>query len=110
MKARPTRFATLTLACLTLLFISACATKKSGEVGNDQDSGQAKTERECRSAGATGSRMVKPVCHSPEEWAIIDAQAADKEALEDEFFRRVGESTTLGPGPEFSPAGADPGY
>jgi hypothetical protein len=104
MKARPTRFATLTLACLIVLFTSACTT----EHGSEQASA-ARTERECRSSGATGSRMVKPVCHTPEEWAIIDAQAADKEALQDEFFRRVGESTTLGPGPEFSPAGADPG-
>lgn len=95
----------LTLACCTLLFLSACASGESTE-----QAASAKAERECRSSGATGSRMVKPVCHTPEEWAILDAQAADKEALEDEFFRRVGESTTLGPGPEFSPAGTDPGY
>jgi outer membrane PBP1 activator LpoA protein len=95
---------TLLLSTLALL-CTACATEapESEQVASTQ-------ERECRTlARATGSKMRRSECHTAEEWAVLDAQAAVKKTTQDEFFRRVGEGATLGPGPAYpaatSPAG-----
>ena len=49
--------------------------------------------RECRWAGATGTKMRTRICHSQEEWARIDAATAAPQDT-DAFFRRQREGAT----------------
>lgn len=82
------------LLSVVALLCTACATEapESEQVAGTQ-------ERECRSlARSTGSKMRRSECHSPDEWAVIDAEAALKQTSQDEFFRRVGEGASLGAG------------
>ena len=85
-----------------VLMLAGCNTPTS-----DGSSAAAADDRECRPVGGgTGSRMRQSVCMSKEEWAVEDAREQEREDVQDEFFRRVGENTTQQQGPAFdSPTG-----
>ena len=89
------------LAALPPLLIAAFALLCAACVSETTQTATADAggERECRSiARSAGSKMRSSECHSPDEWAVIDAQAAVKKTIQNEFFRRVGEGATLGAG------------
>lgn len=87
-----------------LLIAACCGCGTSAPQG--EGSAAAAGERECRPvAGATGSRMRQSVCMTAEEWAVADAKAKEREDIQSEFFRRVGENAAQGQAPAFD----DPG-
>jgi uncharacterized lipoprotein YajG len=94
------------VVCLTfaVLMLAGCSTPADTGDGT----AAAESDRECRPvSGATGSRMRQSVCMTTEEWALADAEAKEREDIQSEFFRRVGENATQQPGPSFdSPAAA----
>ena len=91
--------ASLLFACLLSLLGTACASTD----GDDTASA-----RECRGVASLGSKMKRSVCMSPEEWAAIDAAAAEESTAQSDFFRRARESGSLGAGPEFDSPTATP--
>lgn len=90
---------TAVLLTLGLLLLAGCSTP-AAEEGSAQS---AASERECRAVGGgTGSRMRQSVCRTAEEWALADAEAKEKEDIQAEFFRRVGENAAQTQAPAFS--------
>lgn len=93
----------LAVASLTGLLLSSCTTPQ-GEVAGD--SVAASEERICRGAKSSGSRMARQTCRTADEWAIADAKEAQRVAVQEEFFRRAGEGSSLQQGPAFDSAAA----
>lgn len=93
------------VVCLAfgLLLLAGCTTPEAGV-----DTAEAgANKRECRPvSGGLGSRMRQSVCKTAEEWALADAEAKEREDIQDEFFRRVGENAAQSQAPAFdNPAG-----
>lgn len=88
------------VVCLTFaaLMLAGCSTPADTGDGT----AVAASERECRPvSGGTGSRMRQSVCMTKDEWAMADAEAKEREDIQSEFFRRVGESAAQTQAPAF---------
>jgi hypothetical protein len=92
------------IALILLALCCGCSTSSTPEGGEEQASTGDK--RECRAVGGgTGSRMRQSVCRTAEEWALADAEAKEREDIQSEFFRRVGENASQTQAPAFDSAG-----
>jgi len=88
------------------LLVGGCVTPDETEAESAQLAEG--SQRECRSNKSTGSRMRNPVCMTMDQWAMFDAKEKAREDIRGEFFRRVGESSTMGQGASF-PQNPGPG-
>lgn len=64
------------------------------------------SERECRSIERQGSKMRDSVCLSAEEWAQIDAEAAEQSAAASDLLRQVDDynaQNPVSPGDSYNP-------
>jgi hypothetical protein len=89
----------LTLVAALAILCAGCAALPTdddytGVNNNAVAAAEGQRVRECRWAGATGTKMRTRICHSQEEWAAIDAATAAPQD-NDEFFRRQRENSTL---------------
>jgi len=86
------------LSFAVLMLVGCSTPADSGDSANATAAG----DRECRPVGgATGSRMRQSVCMTRDEWALADAEAKEREDIQDEFFRRVGENAAQTQAPAF---------
>ena len=78
------------------LLVTGCASTGEGDA--------VASDRECRSFEQPGTKMRESICRSKEQWAVIDAGDAERDAREglvDDFFRRQSELGAQGQGPAF---------
>ncbi len=84
------------LTLLTTLAFTAfgagCASAPTTDAAGNAVAANAEGQpvRECRYAEGTGTKMRYRICRSQDEWAVLDAAAAEDQDT-DEFFRRTRE-------------------
>jgi hypothetical protein len=89
--------------CVITLLGTGCASEETG-----QQIASADSERVCRTASSSGSKMRRSICRTAEEWQEIDRKARADQTTRDDFFRRARESGAMGTATSSS-SGGGPG-